>query len=378
MKVVVLTTVHPRDDNRVFHKEIPVLASIAGCSVLAVVADGLGEEKRVDCVVHDVGKPGNRLSRFLLSSWKAFFAARRLKADVVHFHDPELMFVGVLLAVTGVKVVFDVHENVPEDIKDKYWIPGWLRGTISGFYKLIESICVRFFSAIVGATPDICERYSKSTCVLLQNLPRLEEFSFVDEDNGKPERGRSSIAYLGAITRIRGVDNIVKSLGMLDGKEPVVFKIAGFFQESGHKEELEAWPEWSSVNFVGKVSRDEVGDFLRSASAGLVTFLPANNHINAQPNKLFEYMAAGIPVIASDFPLWRELIQRYDCGYLVDPESPESIAGAIKQVMDNPEEAKMKGLNGQRAIRSELNWEVESKGLVQLYQRFNAEVSGGS
>lgn len=378
MKIVVLTTVHPRDDNRVFHKEIPVLASMAGCSVLAVVADGLGEEKREDCVVHDVGKPGNRLSRFLLSSWKAFFAARRLKADVVHFHDPELMFVGVLLALTSVKVVFDVHENVPEDIKDKYWIPVRLRGPISGIYKLIESFCVRFFSAIVGATPDICDRYSRSTCILLQNLPRLEEFSFVDEDSGTPERGGTSIAYLGAITRIRGVDNIVRSLGMLDSKEPVVFNIAGFFQESGHKEELETWPEWSNVNFVGKVSRAEVGEFLSSANAGLVTFLPANNHINAQPNKLFEYMAAGIPVIASDFPLWRELIERYDCGYLVDPESPESIAAAIKQIMDNPEEAKAKGLNGQRAIRSELNWEVESKRLVDLYQRLSSEISGSS
>jgi len=378
MKIVVLTTVHPRDDNRVFYKEIPVLASMPGCSVSAVVADGLGEEKRVDCEVYDVGRPRNRLSRSLLASWRAFFAARRLKADVVHFHDPELMFIGVLLALSGVKVVFDVHENVPEDIKDKYWIPGWLRGTVSGIYKLIESVCTRFFSAIVGATPNICERYSKSTCVLLQNLPRLEEFSFVDDDARKPGRDGFSIAYLGAITRIRGVDNIIKSLGIIDSKESVVFKVAGFFQELGHKEELETWPEWGNVNFVGKVSRAEVGEFLSSASAGLVTFLPANNHINAQPNKLFEYMAAGIPVIASDFPLWRELIERYDCGYLVDPESPESIAAAIKQIMDNPEEAKAKGLNGQRAIRSELNWEVESKRLVDLYQRLSSEISGSS
>lgn len=377
MNVVVLTTVHPRDDNRIFHKEIPLLSSMPGCTVSAVVADGQGAEAREGYNIYDVGPCSNRLSRFLLGNWRAFSRVKRLKPDVVHFHDPELMVLGVIFALLGVKVVFDVHENVPEDIKDKYWIPGWLRGTVAGCYKAIESLCVRFFAAIVGATPDICKRYPAKAVVLLQNLPRLQEFEFADgHSSGEGDQG-IAVAYLGAITRIRGIDNIVRSLSLLGESGGVRFKLAGFFQENGHQQELEQLPEWKDVEFVGKVSREGVVPFLTSAKAGLVTFLPANNHINAQPNKLFEYMAAGIPVIASDFPLWRKLIEKYDCGYLVDPESPESIAEAIKQVRDNPAAAATKGMNGKQAIQSELNWEVESKRLVDLYKRLEQPAVGG-
>lgn len=376
MNVVVLTTVHPRDDNRVFHKEIPAICSIPGSVVTAVVADGLGDEVRGAYNVVDLGSSNGRMSRFISGNWRAFSRVRKLSPDVVHFHDPELMFLGMLFSILGINVVFDVHENVPEDIKDKYWIPAWLRGPVSVSYILVESICVRFFAAVVGATPDICQRYRTGSTVLLQNLPRLEEFAIGTDDRSEVIAKDISVAYVGAITRIRGVDNIIKSLSLLGDDQSVRFKLAGFFQEEGHQKDLEELPEWKDVDFVGKVSREEVGPFLASAKAGLVTFLPANNHINAQPNKLFEYMAAGIPVIASDFPLWRKLIERYDCGYLVDPESPESIAEAIRAVQKNPEVAKSKGLNGRNAIWSELNWEVESSRLVDLYKELEKKVAG--
>lgn len=376
MNVVVLTTVHPRDDNRVFNKEIAGLSSVPGYNVSAVVADGLGDEHRSKYNIIDLGAPDGRLFRFISGNFKAFHRVKKLKPDVVHFHDPELMFLGVIFSMLGMKVVFDVHENVPADIKDKYWIPGWLRGGVSLFYRIVEFMCVRFFSAIVAATPDIYQRYPSKLVILLQNYPRLEEFSFSDEGGFEDKPRGFSIAYLGAITRIRGIDNIVRSLSLLSNKD-VCFKLAGFFQEEGHQQDLEALPEWKYVDFIGKVSREEVGPFLAGAKAGVVTFLPANNHINAQPNKLFEYMAAGIPVIASDFPLWRELIEQYDCGYLVDPESPESIAAAIKAIQDNPDLAKTKGMNGKRAIQSELNWEVESKRLIDLYQGLEKQLVGG-
>jgi glycosyltransferase involved in cell wall biosynthesis len=374
MNVVVLTTVHPRDDNRVFHKEIPVICAVHGNFVTAVVADGLGDEIRDSYKVLDLGESNGRMSRFILGNWRAFSCVRKLSPDVVHFHDPELIFLGLLFSILNIKVVFDVHENVPEDIKDKYWIPTWLRGAVSLSYNLIEALCVRFFAAVVGATPDICERYAPDRTVLLQNFPRLEEFATDYGDCSELLAQDMSVVYVGAITRIRGIDNIIKSLSLVDCSKPVRFKLAGFFQEEGHQQDFEKLPGWKYVDFVGKVSREEIGPFLSDAKAGLITFLPANNHINAQPNKLFEYMAAGIPVIASDFPLWRKLIERYNCGYLVDPKSPESIAEAIRAVQENPEVAKSKGLNGKSAIHSELNWEVESCRLINLYKELEQQV----
>ncbi|RFQ12044.1 glycosyltransferase, partial [Pseudomonas sp. ATCC 13867] len=123
--------------------------------------------------------------------------------------------------------------------------------------------------------------------------------------------GNNYIVYLGAITKIRGIDNIVRALNLINTeKDHVRFCLAGFFQESGHLEELSLEEGWRHVDFIGPVKRHDVPRLLSEARCGLVTFLPANNHINAQPNKLFEYMAAGIPLIASDFRLWREIVKK--------------------------------------------------------------------
>jgi len=379
MNVVVLTTVHPRDDNRIFFKENSSIAKISGVDLTAIVADGLGDENREFYEIVDLGCSRGRTYRFFVSGFKAFSLLRRFRPDVLHIHDPELMIVGFLLSFYGVRVVFDAHENIPEDIKDKYWIPKFLRGLISSTYNLVEKLFVNRFSAVIAATSNIRMRYPAHKSVLLQNYPKLEEFSdAVFDQTAVQTNNVFTVSYVGAITVIRGIDNVVDALELLNGDAEVRFNLAGVFQQQGHLERLQSKRGWEFVDFVGKITRDEIGAFLGASQAGILTLLPANNHINSQPNKLFEYMAAGLPVIASDFPLWRELIERYDCGYLVDPESPESIAAAIRQVMDNPEEAKAKGLNGQRAIRSELNWEVESKRLVDLYQRLSSEISGNS
>ncbi len=91
------------------------------------------------------------------------------------------------------------------------------------------------------------------------------------------------------------------------------------------------------------------------------------NHVDAQPNKMFEYMSAGIPVIASDFPLWREIIEGCGCGICVDPLDPKKIAEAIDYLVDNPEIARRMGENGRKAVYDRYNWDVEEKKLLALY-----------
>jgi glycosyltransferase involved in cell wall biosynthesis len=84
---------------------------------------------------------------------------------------------------------------------------------------------------------------------------------------------------------------------------------------------------------------------------------------------MFEYMSAGLPVIASNFPLWKEIVEGNKCGICVDPMDPKAIASAIQWMIDHPEEAEEMGKNGRRAVETKYNWANESKKLVGLYQR---------
>jgi len=118
----------------------------------------------------------------------------------------------------------------------------------------------------------------------------------------------------------------------------------------------------------GFVSRKDVAKLMGDSRMGLVLFHPAPNHIAAQPNKLFEYMSAGIPVIASDFPLWRQIVESSNCGLLVDPLNPQSIADAICWLIEHPKEAEEMGRCGREAVEREYNWGHEEAKLLSFYR----------
>lgn len=113
---------------------------------------------------------------------------------------------------------------------------------------------------------------------------------------------------------------------------------------------------------------------MQSSIAGIVTFYPEPNHIHAQPNKIFEYMSAGLPVICSNFVSWQEIIEKNKCGLLVDPMNPAEISAAVKWLLTNKDQAKQMALNGMVAIKSQYNWEIEQNKLLGVYQELINQV----
>ncbi len=126
------------------------------------------------------------------------------------------------------------------------------------------------------------------------------------------------------------------------------------------------------IKYVGKLSRDKVNELYGTARAGIVIYQPAGNHYESQPIKLFEFMAAGLPVVASDFPLWRELVEGNECGICVDPSDAVAVRGALLELLENPARGQEMGANGRQAVESGLNWDNESKVLVDLYDYLEA------
>lgn len=145
--------------------------------------------------------------------------------------------------------------------------------------------------------------------------------------------------------------------------------MAGNFDEKQLEGKLKSLPGWRKVIYYGYVDRIKVRDILQQVKVGVVTLHPTPNYFESLPIKLFEYMSAGIPVVASNFPLWEDIIEDNNCGICVDPLKPKEIADAIRYLLEHSEEAKEMGENGRKAVEEKYNWETESEKLLQVYRR---------
>lgn len=315
--------------------------------------------------IRAVAQPANRRERMIRTTWQVFKAALDENANLYHFHDPELTPIGVLLKLFGKHVIYDVHENVSDDLLNKDYIPFPLRKLIAALVGFIERSASIFFDRIIAATPAIAKRFSQHKTVTLQNFPMLDKV--LPMADPYPNRPRIA-AYIGEVGLIRGLKEMITAMAMLPENVNARLALAGKFRPPDLLDEVKQMAGWERVDFVGWVPSEEVAALLGQARIGLVLFHPAPNHMDAQPHKLFDYLSAGIPVIASDFPLWREIIQGSGtCGLLVDPLNPKAIAEAIMWLFEHPEEAEAMGNRGQQMARSHYNWKAERTKLLDSY-----------
>lgn len=364
MKVAHLTSVHQRYDTRILLKECRSLA-INGHAVTLVVADGQGDSVEKNVNIIDVGKSSGRWQRILRAPRKVYAKALALDADIYHLHDPELLPIGTKLKKQGKKVVFDAHEDFPKQLLSKPYLATWLKKPLALLAGWYEKRACRKFDAIVTATPFIRDKFLQfhPFVIDINNYPVLGELTTVER---KPKQ-REKICFVGGYSKIRGIKQVIDALEQCGGI--VRIDLVGNCSDQSYRKELETSSGWKYVNEFGFLERTGVAMVMEESLAGLVTFLPVANHINAQPNKMFEYMSAGIPVIASDFPLWKEIIEGNSCGLCVDPLDPKSIAKAISYLHQNPDIAIQMGLNGQTAVAEKYNWQQEETKLLDLYQQ---------
>lgn len=359
MKVCHLTSVHKHNDIRIFVKECSSLAK-GGFEVYLTVPEAPHEKKNNISFVNVEKAKDNRFKRMIQTTKEVYKKALQVDADIYHFHDPELIPIGLKLKKRGKMVIYDIHEDVPRAIESKYWIKPFLRKTISKVFEMYENKAAKKFDALVTATPFICERFKKinANTYNINNYPLLDELVSV---NNLTISTKEYVGYVGGLSNIRGINEIV------DAAKDTLCKIsfAGSISDDNLKMKVTSA---QNIEYHGVLNREEVRDFLAKCKAGLVTFLPEPNHINAQPNKMFEYMSAGIPVISSNFKLWKDIIESNKCGICVDPTKPNEIAEAINWIHSNPEEATEMGRNGRLAVEQKYNWQAEEKKLINLYE----------
>jgi glycosyltransferase involved in cell wall biosynthesis len=367
MKVAHLTSVHPRYDSRIYHKMCKSL-DIAQHKVEMIVADGKNTEICGNIIIHDIGKPHSRLSRLVITTAKVYRKAKLINADIYHLHDPELIFIGLLLKSSGCRVIFDSHEDVSSQILSKNYLYAPIKFILSRMYAMLEHKMCKYFDGVVAATPFIRDKFvaNNITAININNFPLISELVPVHEHKDK----QLEVCYIGGITIQRGIVEICKAMNIVEGG--VMLNLCGAFESRNCEESIKQTKGWSKVQFHGYVDREGVRNILSRSIAGLVTLHPTINYRDALPIKMFEYMSAGVPVIASDFPLWREIVAGCNCGLLVDPRNPNAIAAAINFLISNPIIAKELGANGRRAVEERYNWALEESKLLNFYSDINA------
>jgi len=359
-KITHLTSVHPPFDTRIFQKECKSLREAGYCVGLVVRHH---QDDTVDGIaIRALPTPKTRLQRMIVSSWRVYQEATQAQADLYHFHDPELIPIALLLRFRGKTIIYDVHEDVPRQILSKHYIPKVWRATIAWIIERLETFSARRFDAVVAATPHITHRFESLGChaVNINNYPILNELHIPYLDWS--QKGRA-VCYVGGIAQIRGIREMVEAIGQTDAK----LLLAGQFADSQQRQRVVSLPGWANVQELGQLDRQEVAHTLLRSIAGLVVLHPTVNYIDALPVKMFEYMSAGLPVIASNFPLWRDIIEGNDCGVCVNPLDPSAIRDAIQYLLDHPDEAQRMGKNGRQAVEEKYNWETEAQKLKSLY-----------
>ena len=356
-----LSSVHDIGDTRVSYKECRSLAE-AGYDV-ALIACHDGDTTVAGIPVIGMGRPKNRIDRIFRQTWRIFARALREKADLYHFHDPELMGVGIALRLCGKKVVYDVHEDVPLQIMNKTWIPGVLKRPLSLITTVVESVAGRTLSAIVAATPSIALKFPAAKTVVVQNFP---EKDLATERNIKPFAERQhAFVYVGGLSAQQGLMETLKAFERLPEDQRGIF--AGKFKHL--QAEAESAPGWAHVTYSGLLARDGVVAALRDAKVGIVLDHPISNYVEGYSTKMFEYMACGLPFVASNFELWNQIVADDECGTTVDPFDADAVAAALLAYLDDPEEAARVGENGRQAILRRYIWDVEFAKLLGCYER---------
>ena len=357
-----MTSAHAYNDTRIFLKECRALYE-AGFDVSLIVQHD--KDEVIDGVqILGLSKPKNRRERMLQTTRQVYKRALECDADIYHFHDPELIPVGLRLKRRGKKIIYDVHEDLPRDIFSKEWLAAPMRKLVSWTAEGIENYAAKRFDYIVTATPYIRDRFLKikRKSIDINNFPILSELLHIP--NTEWSSKEKPICYVGGIGKIRGIHEMVQAIGLTQYS----MLLAGNFVSSAEKDIAVNLKGWSQVVELGHINRTEVKEVLSRSMAGLVVLHPIPNYVDALPVKMFEYMSAGIPVIASNFPLWKEIIEGNTCGICVDPLNVNEIANAINWIIDNPEQAKQMGENGRRAVIEKYNWEHEAQKLLKLYE----------
>jgi glycosyltransferase involved in cell wall biosynthesis len=395
IRVCHISTAHSADDSRVFWRECVGLAA-RGFQVTLVAR---AESNRFDHGVRVVALPTyrRRLVRMTLGVATAFWVGLRTKARIIHLHDPELIPLVPFFRLAGRSVIYDAHEWLSRQVAAKEYLPQVTRAGATKATRALEFAVGSLASRVVTVNEACASIYPAEKVTVVANYPEVDRFhgeldalrdATATAENQPVGAGRTAghdgsetggtdpqtFVYVGGISLARGIAELVAAMAELNTTDPARLDLVGRFSPAGLRDKIASHVGWEHVEYAGAVPHEEVARHLVGAVAGIATLLPTPNHLISSPVKVFEYMAAGLPVILSDFPSWRSMLDGVDCALWVDPADPRAIADAMRTLIRDPQRRAEMGATARRAVLERFNWDSQLENLIVIYRGLSAGV----
>jgi glycosyltransferase involved in cell wall biosynthesis len=368
IRVVHVSSVHQAGDPRIFEKQCTSLRR-AGYDVRLVATGQVPAHAELPVIAYR--RSDHRVVRMTAGVARAVVRAVAMRPKVVHLHDPELIPAVPFLRLLGIKVVFDSHEHIVASMPSKAYLRAGVRKVVQRFSALLVAMVDRTASAVVVATPAIATEFHNPRTVVVQNFPVLDQWL----DIGDRIRATNQLVYVGGITEGRGAFGMLDAIERLGESHGARLALAGPVAPE-LLSRMQQHPGWRHADYVGVLDRAQVADLLARSTIGVVLLLPEPNYLRSQPTKMFEYMAAGLPVLASDYPLWRELVLPAGTGAVADPLDVGSVVREAAHLLEHPEERAAMGRRGRELVETTRNWRVEAEHLVELYDELTGVTTG--
>lgn len=360
-RVLLLSTVHPATDPRI---RLKIATSLMPLYEVICALPGVAEAKDG---IRTIRLPVYRKlwKRILLSYPVVLWRCFRLRPAIVHIFVPELIPVAMLFHWTGSQVIYEVQENLFK----KFSIKRYNNGAIfKATFRYFDKLARRNFRIVL--TEDA---YKQEYCNLAFPPTIIRNFASLSMFEQEPGRntGGSRFLYSGVISLERCFDVLVKAVARLMQTHPdVMVDLYGPVRIS--RDEMKAIPGYDLVKshliFHGytdlrKIIADNPGWI-----AGIALLRPVADYPDSYTTKLFEYMALNLPVITSDFELYKPIVRQPQSGFCIKPDDDQELAGYMRWLIEHPDEARRMGMTARRTVAAEYSWASEEKNLITLYK----------
>lgn len=378
MKICLLNVLHDVLDKRMYHKVARSLLT-AGHEVVSI-APGTGPEATAGDRFRHVPIPAaTSFPGRLVSVARLVRLGRKEQADLYIAPEPESWVAGLCIKLLGGgKVALDMHEHIPSEFAK--FFPAITQKAVAWFTIRFMRLFARFTDLIILTREsfDVFWTGLKTPRVTVINTNHLQpQCASVPVILKQQYDDHPTMIHQGIFGDIRGSWQLLEAMKQVHAAVPdarcIVLGRYAYGDVQAYRAALHDAGLDAVVTLIDAVPYEEVPAYIAAARVGLILFQPGlPNHTLAMPHKLFDYMREARPVIAPDFSIEvAHIVREADCGLLVDVTSPDAIAGAMLDLLGNPEKAERLGRNGRRLVEEKYNWQEDERRLLEAIARLD-------